>query len=337
MSQNLPLFVQFLLDPRPYPHEVSGVDLIQTHISYVFLAGDYVYKFKKPVDFGFLDFTTLAKRRFFCEQELILNRRLCPSIYLGLAAVTEDVDGLHLDGPGEAIEFGVKMRRMPEELMMGRLIAEGGLRPVMIDQIVELLVPFYEQAAGGEKIREFGRASAVGLNIRENFAQTRGFVGQGVLTEDQFRLIEEYSLAVLRDEDLFNRRIDQGRIRDCHGDLHSGNICISDSIYIFDCIEFNERLRYIDVASDVAFLTMDLDFHGFYELSKRFVQRFALASHDSGLFDVLNFYKCYRAYVRGKIDLLTAQEPEVDAATRAHCLVQARRYFALASEYARQQ
>lgn len=331
---NLPQFIQALLDPAAYSHPAGDVRLVQTHISYVLLAGEFVYKFKKPVNFGFLDFSTLEKRKYCCEQELLLNRRLCPEIYLGLVRVTRLDGTCSLNGSGEVIEYGVRMARMPEERMMGRVIARGELGKAHLDALVSVLVPFYERADHGPAIDPFGTAQAVAVNVLENFDQTRGYVGGGALSAEQFETISGYARGVLAQEDLFARRIDAGRIRDCHGDLYSANICLADRVYIYDCIEFNQRFRYCDVASDIAFLAMDLDYHGLPEMSAYFVERFAADSRDIGLMDLLGFYKCYRAYVRGKIGLFTAADPAVDEAARAACLEAADRYFQLAHRYA---
>ena len=338
-NEQLPAFVTFLLQPEAYADRPASVKLVQTHISYVLITDHFVYKFKKPVDFGFLDFTSLTKRHHFCQQELLLNRRLCPSIYLDLVALTEKGGYFRLDSPdrlesSSIVEYGIKMKRMPEERMMANVIRARGLTPEMIDAINEVLVPFYEAAAGGAEIREFGRPEAVAVNILENFSQTEAFVGSPALSSDCFERIKEFSKTFLQQEELFEARIAAGRIRDCHGDLYSANICLADQVYIFDCIEFNERFRYCDVASDIAFLAMDLDYHGLPELANRFVTGFMEKSGDSGAASMLNFYKCYRAYVRGKINLFTAGAPEVDRETKAACQTMAGKYFALAERYA---
>jgi aminoglycoside phosphotransferase family enzyme len=337
-TDHLPPFITFLLNPASYPHPAADVKLVQTHISYVLLAGDYVYKFKKPVDFGFLDFTSLEKRRYYCGQELLLNRRLCPSLYLGLVTVRREESEFILqegtDGPGEAVEFGVKMTRMPEERMMTNIIRAGQLTGAMIDSISDVLVPFYSRADGSEEIMKFGTARAVSVNVLENFTQTEQFVDTDALSGKQYAVITDYAKNFLTQESLFAERIAQGRVRDCHGDLYSANICLADQVYIYDCIEFNQRFRYCDVASDVAFLAMDLDFHGLADLSHRFIDRFSKAARDRGLVTMLNFYKCYRAYVRGKIGMFTASAPEVDRMTKEKCLQQAKNYFALAERYA---
>lgn len=329
----LPAFIQNLLCPGFYPHPVSHVKLVQTHISYVLLAGDFVYKIKKPVNFGFLDFTTLEKRKYFCEEELQLNRRLCPTLYREVLAITQDGEEIRLGGPGQAIEYCVKMERMPEERMMAVIIKKRQLTPAMLDGIVDILVPFYQQAEGGEEIKSFGSAEAVSVNVLENFDQTTSYIGCPALSQAQFDQISSYSKDFLTREPLFQQRVAAGKIRDCHGDLYSANICLAEKIYIYDCIEFNQRFRYCDVASDVAFLAMDLDFHGLPELSAHFIDTFIDRANDPGLREMLNFYKCYRAYVRGKIGLFTAHAPEVDSETKSVCLAQAKQYFELAARY----
>ena len=337
MSEDLyPQYISALLKADQYPHPVDTVSLVQTHISFVLLAGDFVYKFKKPVNFGFLDFSTLAKRRYCCEQELVLNRRLSPEIYLGLVRITDDDGVIRLDGQGTVIEYGVKMKRMPEDRMMVRVIDRGELCADHILALVDVLVPFYEQAERSPEIDGFGTAEAVAVNVLENFDQTRDFIGGGALTRLQFDLISSYARSILAQKDIFQARIEAGRIRDCHGDLYSANICLADKVYIYDCIEFNERFRYCDVASDVAFLAMDLDFHGLHELSALFIDRFCVRSGDEGLRKMLNFYTCYLAYVRGKIGLFTAADPAVDARVKKTTLAAAAEYFSLACHYAEQ-
>lgn len=332
-NENLPDFISALLRPKNHSCPVTDVQLMQTHISFVLLADDQVYKFKKPVDFGFLDFSTLEKRRHCCEQELLLNRRLCPDIYLDLVTVTKEGDSYTLNGDGEVVEYGIKMVRMPEERMMVNLIQAGQLDRSQIDAIVDKLIPFYRQADRTKEIDGFGTAQSVAVNVLENFEQTEGFIGNGAVSQEQFDTISSWAKSFLAQEERFNQRIEEGRIRDCHGDLYSANICLADKVYIYDCIEFNRRFRYCDVASDVAFLAMDLDFHGLTELSDYCIDTFCQRSEDSGLKEMLNFYKCYRAYVRGKIGLFTAADPAVDEAVKKSSTEAAGKYFALAAGY----
>ncbi len=332
----LPEYVKHLLVPESYSHQVGTVELVQTHISFVLLAGDYVYKWKKPVDFGFVDFSSLAKRKFFCEQELVLNRRLCPQIYLETVRLCRDGHSFRLNGDGEIVEYGLLMARMPEAGMMNRVIAAGRLRREHLARIVDILVPFYRRAEQGEEVRQNGIASAVARTIMNNFAQTERFVGTPPLSSRQYARIKQCAGAFLQEEALFAERVGGGWIRDCHGDLYSGNICLADdmNIYIFDCIEFNNSLRFIDIAADVAFLAMDLDFHGLPALSEFFIARFIERSGDAGLPKVLDFYKCYRAYVRGKVSLLAAVDPAMGKGVAETALRTAGRYFQLAEEYA---
>ncbi len=331
--ENLPAKIQALLEPTAYGHAAEDIQLVQTHISYVFLAGDFVYKFKKPVDFGFLDFSTLEKRQECCEQELILNRRLCPEIYLDLVRLTSQDDGFTLNGTGEVVEYGIMMKRMPEEKMMSNLVKDGKVDKSHIDALVEALVPFYQKAERSSEIDQFGTAKGVAVNVLENFEQTETFVGSSSLSAEQYDRIVSYSKDFLKQENCFEDRIRQGYIRDCHGDLYSANICLAEKVYIYDCIEFNQRFRYCDVASDIAFLAMDLDLHGLEDLSDYLVDKFQKLSGDQHLGDMLSFYKCYRAYVRGKIGMFTASDPAVDSEVRQSCQEAAAKYFALADKY----
>ena len=332
-NDNLPGYITVLLQSEIYDHPTTDIQLVQTHISFVLLAGDFVYKFKKPVDFGFLDFSSLEKRKFCCEQELLLNRRLCPDIYLDLITVTREGDGFAINGSGEVVEYGVKMVRMPEEQMMVNLIKAGKVGQEQIDGLVDALVPFYQQADRNDDIDGFGTAKSVAVNVLENFEQTEGFIGNGAINQAQFDRIASWAKEFLTGEELFEQRIQGGYVRDCHGDLYSANICLADRVYIYDCIEFNQRFRYCDVASDIGFLAMDLDFHGLHDLSNYCIEQFCERSGDTGLKEMLNFYKCYRAYVRGKIGLFTASDPAVDEAVKKSSIEGAGKYFALAESY----
>ncbi|NPB09488.1 MAG: aminoglycoside phosphotransferase, partial [Thermodesulfobacteria bacterium] len=332
----LPKLVEDLLRPEAYPHRPEKVELVQTHISYVFLAGDLVYKIKKPVNFGFLDFTTLEKRKFFCEREVELNRRLCPEIYLGVVPVVEKEGRFVVEAEGEPREWAVKMKRLPEEGMMSRLIAEGRLTKRHLDLLVEKLVPFYRTAATGPEVNRYGTLEAISYNVEENFSQTKDFVGQA-LAEHRYNHIVSWSRRFMEENAaLFEARIEGGFIRDGHGDLYSANVCYptEESVCVFDCIEFNDRFRCGDVAQDLAFMAMDLDYHRLRDFSRYFIERYVELSGDRGLLEVLDFYKCYRAYVRGKIGCFTWASEEVDEDTRKKSLEAARRYFDLAYLYA---
>ncbi|MEW6658720.1 MAG: hypothetical protein AB1424_08665 [Thermodesulfobacteriota bacterium] len=323
-----------LQDPAAYPEPTSRVELVQTHISWVFLTDDFAYKVKKPVDLGFLNFTTLRRRHHYLQEELVLNRRLCPEIYLEVLPIVAHQGGLRLGGQGQPVEYALKMVRMPQESMMDEVADRGELRREHLERIIGRLVPFYEAAATGPRINKFGEPAIIHFNHQENFSRTAGLPGE-ILSPDLFDRIKVFSWDFLKkNRQLFLRRIREGRIRDCHGDLHMKNICLADGVYIYDCIEFNPRFRYGDVAADIDFLAMDLDFHGYRELSRSFVQGFARASGDRELLEILDFYKCYRAYVRGKINAFVAQDPAQSAEAREQAGAAARAYFSLAGEYA---
>ncbi len=335
-SNIFPDYLEYLLQPESYPHPVDKVELMQTHISFVTLAGDYVYKWKKPVNFGFVDFSTLAKRKFFCERELLLNRRLCPEIYLETLWLSREGQSFRWKGDGQVVEYGVKMVRMPEEGMLNKVIAAGRLRQEHLALIVDILIPFYRQAGQGVEVLENGRARAVARTIDSNFAHTKRFVGSTALSTERFARIKRGTDAFLGRKELFAERIADGCIRDCHGDLYSNNICLTkeNKIHIFDCLEFNDHLRFIDTCADVAFLAMDLDFNGLAAMSDFFIQRFIERSGDEGMLKVLDFYKCYRAYVRGKVGLLAAADPAIEKTAAEEWSHTAGRYFQLAEEYA---
>jgi aminoglycoside phosphotransferase family enzyme len=323
-----------LLDPAAYPEPTREVALIQTHISWVLITDRFAYKVKKPVDLGFLNFTTLRRRHHYLQEELSLNRRLCPDIYLEVLPITESRGRVRVGGPGHPIEYILKMVRMPQERMMDEVADRGELKAEHIDGIIDRLVPFYAQAATGPRINKFGEPAVIAYNHEENFARTEALAGQ-MFPRELFGEIRDFARSFLaRHRALFLQRIREGRIRDCHGDLHMKNICLADGIHIFDCIEFNPRFRYGDVAADIDFLAMDLDFHGWRDLGRHFVKRFAAASRDPDLLQMLDFYKCYRAYVRGKIHAFIAQDTAQPPAARERALNTARAYFSLAGEYA---
>ncbi len=331
----LPDHVQMLLSPPVYPHPAERVQLLQTHISYVLLAGDYVYKVKKPVDMGFLDYTTLEKRRFYCEEEVRLNSRLCTDAYLGVVAIST-VDGkILLDAPGgTVVDYAVKMKRLPEERMMEHLLAENAVSSEMLTRLTAQLAAFHRSAESSKHISTFGSRETVGGNWQENFDQTDPFIAR-TISREQWEAIREY-VARFFEEDgwLLEGRLAEGRIRDCHGDLRTNAVCFEDGICIFDCIEFNERFRYCDVASDLAFLAMDMDFQGHPALADEMVGLYLAQSLDTTLPLVLHFYKCYRAFVRGKVDGFQLDQTEVPPEQREAAAAAARRYFELAQSYA---
>lgn len=335
MTIELPEVVQALLNPRIYPDKTERVKLVQTQMSFVFLTGKYVYKIKKPVNLGYLDYTTLEKRRFFCEQEVKLNRRLCGKAYLGVIPITRSQSGFSLMDAGEAVEYAVKMRYLPQGRMMNVLLDRDQVSKEMVEEVARKLVDFHAEAETSPAISEFGKIEAIRINVEENFSQTQKYIGS-TISAQQFQRIKDYTYEILQKKaSIFNERVANGRIRDCHGDLHSQHVCFSDGICIYDCIEFNDRFRYCDVASEIAFLAMDLDHYGRADLSRSFSNAYIDISRDSQIKELLRFYKGYRAYVRGKVGSFKYDDPYISVEERKLTLEAARSYFELAEAYSR--
>ena len=325
--------VQALLDPAAYPETPPRVDLAQTQMSLIFLAGDYVYKVKKPVNLGYLDYTTLQRRQFFCQREVELNRRLCPDAYLGVVPVVRAQGNIRVGAEGEVIDYAVKMRRLPQEAMMDVLLLNGRVSADMVARVAQRLAEFHQRAETSPTISTFGELDTITTNTNENFTQTAKYLGQ-TISPEQYQRIQDYTHTFIHNHaPLFRQRIADGRIRDCHGDLHAAHVCFTNDICIYDCIEFNDRFRYGDVASEVAFLAMDLDRYQQPELATAFVTAYIERSQDNELIRLLNFYKCYRAYVRGKVESFKLDDPLISPEEKAKTVAIARRYFELAESY----
>jgi aminoglycoside phosphotransferase family enzyme len=322
-----------LLKPQAYPHKPQKVELVQTQMSSIFLTGEYVYKIKKPVNLGYLDYTTLEKRHYFCRQELELNRRLCPSAYLAVVPIVEEKSQLYIEGRGKPIEYAVKMKQLPYDRMMDVLLHQGSVTIEMVNRVAERLVGFHRKAVTNQKIAAFGSLDVIRQNTEENFYQTEKYIGTSITTE-QYQHIKNYTNNFINNNSgLFDERVREGRIRDCHGDLHAAHVCFTDDICIYDCIEFNDRFRYSDVASEIAFLAMDLDRYQQSELSHHLVNTYVKLSHDQELMKLLNFYKCYRAYVRGKVESFKLDDPYIPKEEKVEVSTAARSYFQLAESY----
>lgn len=320
-----------------FPHPVDEVTRLETHISWLFFAGDHVYKVKKPVNLGFVDFTTLDLRRHYCEEEVRLNRRVPGDVHRGVVPIVRRADGrMAIDGSGPLVDWAVAMRRLPAHRMLDRLLESGEVDNSKCDALVDVLVPFHAAAATGAGVDVHGSPDAVSRVSRDNITALESRTGSvGVLTETLHRFLAgevERALEELRP--VFERRVREGRIREGHGDLHAGNICYERVVPIlYDCVEFSRSLRCSDVAADVAFLAMDLDARGYLGFSRYFVRRYAERSGDEGIREVVGFYKSYRALVRAKVASLRLDEPTLTAEDREATQQEGARYARLAGAY----
>jgi aminoglycoside phosphotransferase family enzyme/predicted kinase len=325
--------IQSLLQIAAYPDPADDIRLIQTHVSWIFLAGEFAYKIKKPVNFGFLDFSTLDLRRFYCQEELRLNRRLCPAAYLAVVEVHDAGDGAAFHGNGAVIDYAVKMLRLPEERMADRLLAEDRLSADDVKKIAATVAVFHQKALTGGEIDRFGSLETIRRNWDENFQQAEEFSGITITRQD-LDIIQKWAEQFMATNgELFCRRVAGGFIRECDGDLHLENICLTGKVCIFDCIEFNSRFRYSDTAADIAFLTMDLEFHGRRDLARIFLEEYLVASGDPGVCELIDFYAVYRAFVRGKVESFRLKDSGIPLAGKEAAKEKAARYFRLARGY----
>ncbi len=317
--------------------EAAGFELIETHISRVFLRDGDVYKTKRPVNLGFLDFTTLSLRKQACDAEVVLNQRLAPHVYLGVCAVTR-ADGQGLELISEAaltdqpvLEWAVHMRRLRDEDRADLLLQAGQFELRDIEQIASLLAGFHQLARTDEYVASFGATSVISGNVAENFAQVSSTIASYLDVREREQLESLQSGFVRDHHDLFERRARHGFVRDGHGDLRLEHLYrTSEGYLIIDCIEFNERFRYGDVCSDLSFLAMDLAYHGRSDLSELLIAAYARESRDYELYTLIDFYQGYRAMVRAKVASMLASDLSVSSATREHGRDEARKHYLLA-------
>jgi aminoglycoside phosphotransferase family enzyme/predicted kinase len=311
-----------LSQPTAYPFPGSEVVVCQTHISIVFLAGEFAYKIKKPVRLGFLDFSTLGKRHHDCLEEVRLNRRLAPKVYLGVVPVVEAAEGCRFEGDGPVVEWAVKMRRLPAAATLEQRLSRDDVAHQDLTSLARTLAEFHAQAAGGEHVAAFGRFDVVARNARENFEQSAAQVGVTVSTNVFARLQELTETALGELRPLIESRAVRGVPRDTHGDLHLDHVywfrdaSPDDRCVIVDCIEFNERFRFADPIADVAFLVMDLLAHGRRDLAQVLGDEYCRAAGDDEGRALLPIYAAYRAAVRAKVEGIKSTEKEVPAKAR---------------------
>jgi len=329
--------IEALRRPAAYPHPVDSVEVRQTHISAVFLAGSCAYKVKKPVNLGFLDFTTAERRLHDCKEEVRLNRRLAPRIYVGVVPVTATPDGgAEIEGRGPVVEHAVKMRRLPDDATLEALLAEQ--RPVrgIVERLGRRIARFHRDADAGPEISRYGRWNVVASNARENLEQSGSHVGDTVSREVHGRLADLLEARLVELRPLMEARARRGMPRDTHGDLHLEHVYVlpdrdpPDDLVVIDCVEFNERFRYADPVSDTAFLSMDLLWHGRPGLARRFDAAWTSESGDDEGSMLLPFYRSYRAAVRAKVEGMVTEQKEVPQEERRRAAERARGHWLLA-------
>jgi hypothetical protein len=327
--------VAALSDPAIYPGNPQRVDVRQTHASIAFLAGDAVYKLKKPVNFGFLDYSTMTRRRRMCKLEVSLNQRLAPEVYLGVERVTRRTGGQYrLGGRGQVVDYLVHMRRLPDDAALSARLQADAVEAAEIEAVARKIAYFHRDAGRRGLFNAFGRPHLIARNVSENFEQTAESVGRTITPAAYTEIVSYASEFLSAHMAVFQERVDAGHICDGHGDLRCEHVYLTDPLQIIDCIEFNDRLRYGDVASDLGFLAMDIEAYGAPELAALLVAHYEAVA-DVTLAPVLDFYCCYRAYVRGKVASLRLQDADISPAEARTTNREAQRYFHLARRYTR--
>lgn len=345
METNLPPLITEMLKPGFYPHPViEPIELVQTHVSYVLLTGNYAYKLKKNVNFGFLDFSTLAKRKHFCEQEFSLNQRGAGALYLEVLPITlsdSDLDHKYeLNGTGEAVEYTVKMVQFPQECLFSELFANDKLQESDLEKLGEVVAEYHAKSITNDHIRSFGEVEQVQLAFNDNYAQTSKYIdADGPQTHQQFLATKSYTDHFFAEHPaLFQSRIDHNYIRECHGDLHLRNIALyNDKIMLFDCIEFNEPFRFVDVMYDVAFTVMDIEARGRKDLGNAFLNAYVEQTGDYEGLQVLPLYLSRQAYVRAKVTSFLLDDPSIPEKVKEEARQTASDYYYQSWEYTKPQ
>ncbi|MGF1522408.1 MAG: AAA family ATPase [Leptolyngbyaceae cyanobacterium] len=336
---SLPLLMQQMLQPEFYPHPVeTPVQLIQTHVSYVFLTGEYAYKVKKAVDFGFLNYSTLEKRHHFCQEELRLNKRAAAPIYLEVLPITQQGETYTLGLAEAPAEYAVKMRQFPQSTLLSQMFEQGELTEALLRQLAEAIARFHQTAETNDYIRGFGTVEQIRQAIDENYDQTVDFMG-GPQTQLQFDATKAYTDTFFATQQvLLQQRVAQDKIRACHGDLHLNNICYwQDQLLLFDCIEFNEPFRFVDVMFDIAYIVMDLTVQGRKDLAAIFLSHYVEQTGDWEGLQVLPLYVSRQSYVRAKVTSFLLNDPSVSEANKQQASAKAAPYYTLAWSYVQPQ
>ncbi len=329
-----PPLIAGLLSPNAYSHAVRNLRVRETHISWVVLTGEFAYKIKKPVNLGFADFSTLGQRCFFCQEELRLNRRYASDLYLDVTPITQEANGLRVDGRGEPVEYAVRMRQFDERLLLSQLLADGKLQREQIDELALVVAAAHNRAPCADEATEWGTAAQIGEPIAENFESLRSLVVGPALIRQIGELADWSWHQHQQLTETFTGRRRDGFIRECHGDLHLGNVVLwRGKVTPFDCIEFNPGFRWIDVMNEVAFVVMDLDDHARSDFARRFLNAYLERTGDYAGLKVLPFYLVYRAVVRAKVGALRVQQAGLAGAEQQRLTAEWHGYLDLAQRY----
>ncbi|OZG70045.1 hypothetical protein BTA51_27990 [Hahella sp. CCB-MM4] len=331
MSDSL---VQALKNSATYHHPVSEIQLIETHISWVFLTGTYAYKVKKPMDYGFLDFTALDKRKYYCEEELRLNRRLVPDVYLEVIPITGTPEAPILEGEGEPFEYAIKMRQFNPKTL-DQMPQDDPALGEHLEQLALKVADFHlNHSAKTDEGMTFGHPDVVFEPVQQNFDQIRPLLNDPAELK-QLDYLEGWAQSTFeRLRPLMEQRDKDGFVRECHGDMHLANVTVQDgSVMLFDCIEFNEYFRWLDVYNDIGFLLMDLEDRSLKGLGYRVLNAYLEQTGDYQGLALLPFYKAYRAMVRCKIALFTMGAPGISEEMRQEEEKKYKRYMDLAESY----
>jgi len=326
--------IQAMQTPEFYDHEVSEVTMLQTHISWVFLTGKFAYKVKKPMNFGFLNFTELEQRKHFCEEEIRLNKRLADQIYINTVKITGSESQPALNGDGDTIEYAVKMRQFDQSQLIDKLLSDDQLQPMHIDDIAKQAADFHQNIAIADNQSELGTAESVYAPVIQNFDQLDPLIKDNNAREQLKRLQQWSEAEFKKTESILQQRKEQGFIRECHGDMHLGNMAlVNNQVTIFDGIEFNDEFRWIDVMSEIAFLVMDLIDRNAAAYAYRFLNHYLELTGDYEGLQVLRFYLVYRAMVRAKIASFTLLTPDLPETEQQKVMQQYRSYTNLAESF----
>ncbi len=323
-----------LLNPEAYDHPVNNTKLIETHISWIILTGDFAYKIKKPVDFGFLNFSTLDKRHTFCKQELILNRRLAAQIYLAVVTITGSPDKPRISDCGTVFEYAVKMKQFPQSAQLDNMLAAGKLKLEHMDAIAHMAAYFHQSTDVANGATEYGNMEMLCQPVEENFKQINAHLSTEHYAGNLSLLAQWSRSELAKQQTVFAQRKVDGFIRQCHGDMHLRNLVWLDNKPVaFDCIEFNDKLSWIDVISEIAFLIMDLQHRQQHQLANRFLNSYLEVTGDYAGLSVLPFYLCYRALVRAKVNALRVKQKNITENESIQTVTEFESYLGLAASY----